>query len=88
MMSGGMMGSATPADMCAYQDLFNRHSEIRRTVVVVPGGIGTTTESDTPALPALLQADVSSMYSHLTGSKSELAHVHLEPLAIDRSDDL
>lgn len=32
MMSGGMMGSATSADMSTYMDLFNRHTEIRRTV--------------------------------------------------------
>jgi len=65
MMSGGMMGSATSSDMSLYQDLFNRHNEITRTVVDVPGGISTTTESDIPALTAQLQAHVSSMYSHL-----------------------
>jgi len=29
MMTGGMMGNATSADMGLYMDLFNRHSEIR-----------------------------------------------------------
>lgn len=50
MMSGGMMGSATSADMSTYMDLFNRHTDIRRTVEMVPGGIRTTTESDAPDL--------------------------------------
>jgi hypothetical protein len=65
MMSGGMMGSATSADMSTYMDLFNRHTEIRRTVEMVQGGIRTTTESDAPDLVAQLQAHISSMYSHL-----------------------
>jgi len=40
MMSGGMMGSATSADMSLYMDLFNRHTEIRRAVEEVPGADG------------------------------------------------
>ena len=63
--SGRMMGSATSADMSLYMDLFNQHTEIRRTVEEVPGGIRTTTESNSPKLTAQLQAHVSSMYSHL-----------------------
>src|SRR5712692_4182028 len=65
MMDGGMMGSATSADMSTYMDLFNRHQEIRRTVDEIPGGVRTTTESDTPKLVAQLQAHVSSMYGHV-----------------------
>jgi hypothetical protein len=65
MMSGGMMGSATSADMTTYMDLFNRHTELRRTVEEVPGGVRTTTESDSPDLVVQLQAHVSSMYSHM-----------------------
>jgi hypothetical protein len=65
MMSGGMMGSATSADMSLYMDLFNRHTDIHRSVEEVPGGIRTTTESDAPDLVAQLQSHVSSMYSHL-----------------------
>jgi hypothetical protein len=61
---GGMMG-ATPADMTLYMDMFNRHTEITRTVEEIPGGIRTTTESNAPDLVAQLQAHVSSMYSHL-----------------------
>lgn len=32
--SAGMMGSATTADISTYMDLFNRHTELRRTVEV------------------------------------------------------
>lgn len=65
MMSGGMMGSATSADMTMYMELFNRHTELRRTVEEIAGGVRTTTESDAPDLAAQLQAHVSSMYSHV-----------------------
>jgi hypothetical protein len=60
----GMMGvSAT--DMSRYMEMFNRHNEITRTVEEIPGGIRTTTQSDSPGLAAQLKAHVSSMYSHL-----------------------
>ena len=65
MMGGGMMGSATTGDMNAYMDLFDRHTEIRRSVQEIPGGVQTTTESESADLTALLQAHVSSMYTHL-----------------------
>ena len=65
MMGTGMMGSATQADMSSYTKLFDRHTEIRRTVEEVDGGVRTTTESDAPELVAQLQAHVSSMYTHL-----------------------
>jgi hypothetical protein len=61
---GGMMG-ASPADMSLYREMFNRHSEITRTVEEIPGGIRTTTQSTSSDLVAQLQAHVSSMYSHL-----------------------
>lgn len=65
MMGEGMMGSATSADMTMYMELFNRHTELRRTVEEIAGGVRTTTESDAPDLVAQLQAHVSSMYSHV-----------------------
>ena len=61
---GGMMG-ASPADMTLYMDMFNRHTEITRTVEEIPGGVRTTTQSDAPDLAAQLHAHVSSMYSHV-----------------------
>jgi len=65
MTGSGMMGSATQADMSSYTKLFDRHAELRRTVEAIDGGVRTTTESDAPDLIALLQAHVSSMYTHL-----------------------
>jgi hypothetical protein len=53
------------ADMSRYTEMFNRHSEITRTVEEIPGGIRTTTQSNSPDLVAQLQAHVSSMYSHV-----------------------
>jgi hypothetical protein len=59
------MGSATHADMSSYMKLFDRHTDLKRTVEAIDGGVRTTTESDAPELIALLQSHVSSMYSHL-----------------------
>lgn len=68
----GMMGSATTADMSTYMEMFNRHTELRRVVEEIPGGVRTTTESDSPDLIAQLQAHVSNMYTHV-GQGSEVA---------------
>lgn len=65
MMGSGMMGGATQADMSSYMKLFDRHTELKRTVETIDGGVRTTTESDAPDLIALLQVHVSSMYTHL-----------------------
>ncbi|MEE6140770.1 hypothetical protein SKC41_31285 [Mycobacterium sp. 050128] len=64
LTDGGMMG-ASPADMSLYMDMFNRHTEITRTVEEIPGGVRTTTQSNAAELTAKLHAHVSSMYSHL-----------------------
>jgi hypothetical protein len=61
---GGMMG-VDMADMSRYMDMFNRHQQISRTVEEIPGGVRTTTQSDSPDLAAQLHAHVSSMYSHV-----------------------
>lgn len=65
MMGSGMMGGATAGDMSIYMELFARHTEIRRTVEEIPGGVRTVTESDAPELVAQLQSHVASMYEHL-----------------------
>src|SRR3989442_1862952 len=65
MMGSGMMGSGTRPDMSINTNLLDRHTELRRTVETIDGGVRTTTESDAPDLVALLQAHVSSMYTHL-----------------------
>jgi hypothetical protein len=62
---GGMMG-ASPADMSLYRDMFNRHTEISRTVEEIPGGVRTTTQSNAPDLAAKLHAHVSSINGRLT----------------------
>lgn len=62
---GGMMGSATAADMRTYMEMFSRHTEFRRYVEEVPGGVRTTTESESADLVTQLQAHVLSMYGHL-----------------------
>lgn len=54
-----------PADMRAYMDMFRRHNDINRVVEEIPGGVRTTTESNSPDLAAQLQAHVSSMYAHV-----------------------
>lgn len=64
LTDGGMMG-VSPGDMTLYMDMFNRHTEITRTVEEIPGGVRTTTESASPDLAAQLHAHVSSMYSHV-----------------------
>ena len=64
LTDGGMMG-ASPADMSLYMEMFNRHTEITRTVEEIPGGIRTTTQSNSPDLVAQLQAHVSSVYAHV-----------------------
>jgi hypothetical protein len=62
---GPGMGGASGTDMGRYMNMLMRHGELRRRVEDIPGGIRTTTESDSPDLVAELQAHVSSMYSHL-----------------------
>lgn len=64
-MMGGMMGNVSTADMNIYMDMFNRHTELKRRVELIPGGVRTITESDSPDLVTQLQTHVSDMYSHL-----------------------
>lgn len=72
LTDGGMMG-ASPADMSLYMDMFNRHTEITRTVEEIPGGVRTSTQSNAAELTAKLHAHVSSMYSHNPGMSMEMA---------------
>lgn len=58
-MGPGMM------DMSSYMAMFQRHNELRRSVEEIPGGVRTTTESDSPDLVAQLQAHVAAMYSQV-----------------------
>jgi hypothetical protein len=63
--TAGMMGGVSSADMSRYMELFNRHTEIRRTVERISGGVRTTTEVDDPVLVAQLQEHVTTMYQDL-----------------------
>jgi hypothetical protein len=58
-------GGVSGMDMSKYMNMFMRHRELRRDVEEIPGGVRTTTESDSPDLVAELQTHVSSMYTHL-----------------------
>jgi hypothetical protein len=51
--------------MSTYMDLFSRHTQLHRTVELIPGGVRTITEAGAPDLAAQLQAHVASMYTHL-----------------------
>lgn len=64
LIDDGMMG-VSPTDMSRYMEMFARHTELTRTVEEIPGGIRTTTESNSPDLAEQLKAHVSSMYAHL-----------------------
>jgi hypothetical protein len=66
MMGGRMMGAASAGDMSTYMELFARHSELRRTVEEIRGGVRTITESEAPELVGQLQAHVASMYRHFS----------------------
>lgn len=68
---GGDMMGIDAADMQVYLEMFARHNEITRTVEEIPGGVRTTTGSNSPDLAAQLQAHVSNMYSRL-GQGSEV----------------
>ena len=61
----GCMGGVGMADMRLYMDMFMRHRQISRIVEEIPGGVRTTTQSNSPDLTAQLHTHVSSMYSHL-----------------------
>lgn len=66
LADGGSMMGVRGTDMARYMEMFNRHTELRRTVDDIPGGVRTTTESDAPDLVAQLHAHVPSMYGHLS----------------------
>jgi hypothetical protein len=64
-LTDGDLMDTSPANMSLYMEMFNRHSEITRTVEEIPGGIRTTTQSNSPDLVAQLRSHISSMYSHV-----------------------
>ena len=60
-----MMGSADTEDMQVYMEMFQHHSEIRRSVEQLKNGVRTVTESSNPRIAAFLQSHVAKMYQHV-----------------------
>lgn len=57
----GMGGSATKTERHEIRDMFMAHDRIKRTVINLPDGIRTVTESDDPDLAATLASHVAGM---------------------------
>jgi uncharacterized protein len=65
-MRGGMMGDPSHmADMEVFQALLTHREKIRRTVTERPDGVVSVTESDDPAVAALIQSHVNAMYGRI-----------------------
>jgi len=84
---GPGFGGATSMDMSMYMEMFSRRNEIRRNVEEIPGGVRTTTESDSPDLAALLHQHVPSMYSHLDQSVEIMCMSQSLPTLFRRASD-
>jgi hypothetical protein len=87
MMGPGMMGGVSGMEMSTYMEMFNRHTELRRTVEDIPGGVRTTTESDSPDLVAQLQGHVSAMYSHVAEGAEVMCMSQSLPTLFGRASD-
>lgn len=79
----GMSG----VEMSTYMEMFNRHSELRRVVDEIPGGVRTITESDSPDLAALLHQHVPSMYARLDRSDEVMCMSQSLPTLFGRASD-
>src|SRR6202022_883857 len=85
--AGQGLGGPGGMDSSKYMNLFMRHTELRRNVEDIPGGVRTTTESDSPDLVAELQAHVSSMYSHVDNGAEVMCMSQSLPTLFRRSSD-
>jgi hypothetical protein len=69
MGNSGMMGmghgSATPTEHSDIRDLFLNHDRIKRSVINLPDGIRTLTESDDPQLAKVIKDHVATMGSRV-----------------------
>jgi hypothetical protein len=66
MCGGPGMGAGDHGgDMRQIHALFAHRDRVRRTVTTIPGGVRATTESDDPAVVALLRDHVRAMYARL-----------------------
>ncbi|MGH3677245.1 MAG: hypothetical protein ACRDU5_16180 [Mycobacterium sp.] len=86
-MMGPGMGGMSSGDMSTYMDMFNRHGELRRRVEDIPGGVRTTTESDSPDLAGQLKAHVSAMYSHVDEGAEVMCMSDSLPTLFRRASD-
>jgi hypothetical protein len=80
-------GGVDSMDMSKYMNMLMRHGELRRSVEDIPGGVRTTTESDSADLVGELQAHVSSMYSHLDQSAEVTCMSSSLPILFRRAPD-
>ena len=85
--AGPGFGGVDSMDMSKYMNMFMRHTELRRNVEDIPGGVRTTTESDSPDLVAELQAHVSSMYAHVGHGAEVMCMSSSLPTLFRRSAD-
>ena len=83
----GMFGGTNSMDMSTYMEMFSRHGELRRSVEDIPGGVRTTTESDSPDLVGQLQGHVSTMYSHLDQRAEVMCMSESLPTLFARASD-
>lgn len=60
-MQGMMAGSATANEMQELHQMFVDHDKIKRTVINLPNGIRTVTESDDPEMARILVSHVAGM---------------------------
>jgi hypothetical protein len=65
MAAGMQHDDAFRADMGLVHDMFANHESIKRTVVNLPNGIRTVTESDDPKVAQAIKAHVASMEQRL-----------------------
>lgn len=69
-MRGGMMRDAQhDADMAVFQALIDNRRKVQRTVVRLPDGIETVTESDDPDVTKLIQTHVNAMYGRVKDAR-------------------
>lgn len=65
----GNSGMGRGSDAQTIHQLFANHTQIRRTVEEIPGGIHAVTESDDAEVAALIQTHVSRMYDRVTAQR-------------------
>jgi hypothetical protein len=70
MMPAAPADRATSTEMRELHAMFHDHDRIRRTVVKLPNGIRTMTESDDPEMTATIASHVSSMLKRVESNRN------------------